>query len=110
MNHSRLFIAEKIRSHLISQQSSSESIFVTEFRSGKRHYFCRAFSVDSNGNGPSHPSIAVLLERGPSQLTSLSRVSQQFNLTSREQEALEYLLQGISSKAIANRTNISLNR
>jgi DNA-binding CsgD family transcriptional regulator len=37
----------------------------------------------------------------------LSQVSQQFNLTQREQEVLEYLLQGMNSKAIANRMNIS---
>jgi len=39
----------------------------------------------------------------------LSLVSQQFNLTRREREALEYLLQGLTSKAIANRMNISPN-
>jgi len=105
----RVLIAGKIRSNLISQHSSSESPFVTEFQSGRRHYFCRAFVVDSNAEDPSHPSIAVLLERGPSELTSLPQVSQQFNLTQREQEALAYLLQGLSSKEIANRMNISLN-
>jgi len=39
----------------------------------------------------------------------LSQVSQQFNLTQREREVLEYLLQGLSSKEIANRMNISSN-
>jgi two-component system nitrate/nitrite response regulator NarL len=39
----------------------------------------------------------------------LSQVSQQFNLTQRERESLEYLLQGLSSKEIANRMNISPN-
>jgi len=39
----------------------------------------------------------------------LSQVSRQFNLTQREREALEYLLQGLTSKAIANRMNISPN-
>ena len=107
--HPSLFIAGKIRSTLISQQSSGESPFVTEFRSGRRHYFCRTFLVDSNSRDTSHPSVAVLLERGPSELASLSQVSQRFNLTQREQEALEYLLQGLSSKEIANRMNISPN-
>jgi len=39
----------------------------------------------------------------------LSQVSRQFNLTQREREALQYLLQGLSSNAIANRMSISPN-
>jgi len=38
---------------------------------------------------------------------NLPEVSQRFNLTQREREVLEYLLQGLDSKAIANRMNIS---
>ncbi|HEY4818071.1 MAG TPA: helix-turn-helix transcriptional regulator [Candidatus Acidoferrum sp.] len=104
---SELFLAEKIRSTLISTRSSGESPFVTEFRSGRRRYFCRAFVVDSGAKEPFRPSIAMLLERGPSGLIPLSRVCQQFKLTQREREVLEYLLQGMSSKLIANRMNLS---
>jgi DNA-binding CsgD family transcriptional regulator len=104
---SELFLAEKIRSTLISRQSSGEAAFVTEFQSGRRRYFCRAFLVDSSAKEPFQPSIAILLERGPAALVPLSRVCQQFKLTRREREVLEYLLQGMSSKAIANRMNLS---
>ena len=104
---SELFLAEKIRSTLISRQSSGEAAFVTEFQSGRRRYFCRAFLVDSNAKEPFQPSIAILLERGPAALVPLSRVCQQFKLTRREREVLEYLLQGMSSKAIASRMNLS---
>jgi DNA-binding CsgD family transcriptional regulator len=106
---SELLITGKIRTSLLSQQASSESPFVTEFRSGRRHYFCRTFLIGSHAKYPSHPSIAVLLERGPSGFVSLSQVSQRFNFTQREREVLEYLLQGLNSKAIANRMNISPN-
>jgi len=102
-------IKGKIRSTLMPQQPSGESPFVTEFRSGRRRYFCRAFLVDSEARNPARPSIAVLLERGPSGLLPLSQVSQVFNLTQREREVLEYLLQGLSSKEIANRMDISAN-
>jgi DNA-binding CsgD family transcriptional regulator len=104
-----LYVREKIRSTLVSQQRSGESPFVTEFRSGRRRYLCRAFLMDSRAKDPTHPSIAVLLERGPSGLVPLSQVSQQFNLTQREREALEYLLQSLSSNEIANRMNVSPN-
>ena len=103
------FLAAKIRSSLIRQQSSAESPFVTEFRSGRRRYFCRALLLDSKVRGSCHPSTAVLLERGPSELIPLSQVSKQFNLTQREAEVMEYLLQGLCAKEIANRMNISLN-
>jgi DNA-binding CsgD family transcriptional regulator len=109
LTHSDVFLEAKIRSSLVSQEARGESPFVTEFRSGRRRYFCRAFFVDSCAKDPSHPSIAVLLERGPSGLIPLSLVSAQFNLTQREREVLEYLLQGLTSKAIASRMNISPN-
>ena len=109
LTHSDVLLAAKIRSSLVSRQVHGESPFVTELRSGRRRYSCRAFFVNSCAKQPSHPSIAVLLERGPSGLVALSQVSRQFNLTQREREALEYLLQGLTSKAIANRMNISPN-
>jgi DNA-binding CsgD family transcriptional regulator len=102
-------LAEKVRASLIRSDHSAESTFVTEFRSGRRRYLCRAFVVDAPNKGPSHASIALLLERGPCALMDLSQVSQQFNLTGREREALEYLIQGLSSKEIADRMNISSN-
>jgi DNA-binding CsgD family transcriptional regulator len=104
-----IFLTGKIRSSLISPQLSGEYPFVAEFRSGKRRYLCRAFSVDSHAKGPFHPSMALLLERDPCGLMALSKVSEQFHLTPREREALEHLVQGLSSKEIANRMNLSPN-
>jgi DNA-binding CsgD family transcriptional regulator len=104
-----VFLAERIHSTLLSKRAAGDAPLVTEFRSGKRHYLCRAFLVDGHSKEPSHPSIAALLERGLSGLVPLSQVSQRFNLTQREREVLEYLLQGLDSKAIANRMNISPN-
>ena len=109
IRHPDIFLTGKIRSSLLSHPPSPESPLVTDFQSGKRRYLCRAFLVDWHADGPSHPSIAVLLERGPSGLIPLSHVSQRFNLTQRECGALEYLLQGLSSKQIASRMNVSPN-
>jgi DNA-binding CsgD family transcriptional regulator len=106
-NPTRSDLTEKIRSSLITRPSPDESVFVKEFRSGRRCYFCRAFLIDSHTKEPSQPSIAVLLERGLSGLVPSSQVCQQFNLTQREQEALQYLLQGMRNKEIANRMNVS---
>jgi DNA-binding CsgD family transcriptional regulator len=109
LKRTEVFVAERTRLTLLSGRPLGNVPFVTEFRSGRRHYFCRAFLVDAHTNDPSHPCIAVLLERGPSGLIPMSQVSQQFNLTQREGEALGYLLQGLSSKEIANRMNVSPN-
>ena len=104
-----VFLAGKIRESLLSPQPSSESRLVNEFRSGRRRYLCRAFAVDSDANGSSRASIAVLLERAPVSVIPLSPVSEQFNLTRRECHALEHLLQGLSNKEIANRMSVSPN-
>jgi DNA-binding CsgD family transcriptional regulator len=108
LKNSDLLLTETIRSRLITQPGC-ESVFVKELRSGRRHYFCRAFLIDSHAKEPGQPTTAVLLERGPSGLVPLSQVCQQFNLTQREQEVLVHLLQGIRNKEIANRMNISPN-
>lgn len=104
-----ILIAGKIRSSLIIEQGSRESRFVTEFRSGERRYLCRTFAADSHIKSPLRPTVALLFEREPGGLMAMSRVSEQFHLTPREREALEHLVQGMSSKEIANRMNVSPN-
>lgn len=107
--HRDILLARKIRSSLIIEQGLRESRFVTEFRSGKRRYLCRALAVDPHGKGPLRPSVALLFEREPCGLMAMSKVSEQFHLSPREREALEHLVQGMSSKEIANRMNLSPN-
>jgi DNA-binding CsgD family transcriptional regulator len=102
-------LTETIRSRLTTQPSTGESVFAKELRSGRRRYFCRAFLIDSLTRELRQPTTAVLLERGPSRLIPLSQVCQQFNLTQREQEVLEYLLQGIRNKDIAHKMDLSPN-
>jgi DNA-binding CsgD family transcriptional regulator len=109
LKHREVLLAERIESLLLRRKPGAEPSFVTEFRSGRRMYFCRPFVVNAQSRVGSHPSVAVLLERGPSGLVPLTQVSEQFNLTQREGEALGYLLQGLSSKEIANRMNVSPN-
>ena len=102
-------LARRIRSTLTNQQPSRESPFVTEFRSGRRRYLCWAFPVDLHAKGPVHTSTAVLLVRASSGLILSLHVPERFNFTRRERETLEFLLQGLSNKEIANRMNVSPN-
>ncbi len=104
-----VLLTARIQSSLVSRQARGESPFVSEFWSGRRRYSCRSLFLDSCAEDPPRPYIGVLLERRPSGLAPWSQISGLFNLTEREREALEYLLQGLSNKAIANRMNISPN-
>lgn len=104
-----VLLTARIQSSLVSLQAPDESPLVTEFRSGRRRYTCRPFLVDSYAENPSRQYIAVLLERRPSGSAPWPQISRLFNLTEREREALEYLLQGLSNKAVATRMNISPN-
>jgi DNA-binding CsgD family transcriptional regulator len=79
-----------------------------EFLSGRRHYTCTRYSLDMTGQS-SNRTTAVLLERASSPEVMLHQITTRFNLTVREREAVGYLLQGLTSKEIAQKMNISPN-
>jgi DNA-binding CsgD family transcriptional regulator len=104
------FVLGKIRSTLLARTGTDDSPFVAQFRSGKRLYSCRAFRVGSEVKGYQPTAIAVLLERGAAgSAYSAARVAEKYRLTSREQQLLPYLLEGLTSKQIAERMTISTN-
>jgi DNA-binding CsgD family transcriptional regulator len=103
------YLASRIRSTLCSQQSSTGPVLVPRFQSGRRTYWCRSFEVNSTANGHSQASLAVLLERMLARSASLAQMSERFHLTTREQEVAQFLLQGLTSKEIGMRMQISPN-
>jgi len=105
-------LVSKIRSALLARQPGNGSPLVVEFHSGKRLYFCRTFPVEAHGREHERATIAVFLERGVASgalLTVLRAASEKFHLTGREHEVLQYLLDGLTSKEIADRMKISPN-
>ena len=100
---------DKIRRKLLPAQNSALSPNttprVTQFKSGRRVYFCRAFRLDANGNA----RVLIVLERGIPEFLALSQVSQQFHLTQREQAAVAFLLRGLTNKQIATCMAVSPN-
>jgi DNA-binding NarL/FixJ family response regulator len=79
-----------------------------EFKSGKRRYICKSFQVACNGNDSRQPAFAVLLERAAaSSPSALADICAQFDLSQRESETVEFLLQGLTSKEIGTRMQIS---
>lgn len=109
--HLDTWLTNKIRSNLLGKQTPSG--FVGEFRSAKRMYLCRSFTVDRRGQGngsAAHKGLTVvMLERQSNEAVTIAEVSERFGLTAREQETVQFLLEGLTSKEIAERMKISPN-
>jgi DNA-binding CsgD family transcriptional regulator len=106
---------KKIRSGLLraknfsSRQNATNPVI--QFKSGRREYLCRAFLLDHESNKGISDAAAVLvvMERQVSGSLATYQLTEQFHLTHREAEVLTLLLQGLSSKEMADRMRISLN-
>jgi DNA-binding CsgD family transcriptional regulator len=112
IRHVDTYLSNKIRTDLTNRQSPPK--FSDCFRSAKRTYVCRSFPLDlkghqSNGSGSSGGLLIVILERKSNGSTKLTELSERFGLTVREQETVQHLLQGLTSKEIAQRMSISPN-
>jgi DNA-binding CsgD family transcriptional regulator len=104
-----VFLADRVRTSLLDHQHRDGPAFVKEFKSGKRRYFCKSSPVECDGHSL-RPAFVVLLERGTaSNQSALAEISAEFGLTQREGKTVEFLLQGLTSKEIANRMGISAN-
>jgi DNA-binding CsgD family transcriptional regulator len=106
----KVFVADRVRTTLVDHRNQGGPTFVKEFKSGNRRYLCKSFQLECNGNQSLQSAFAVLLERNTaSNFSALTEISEEFHLTQRERETVELLLQGFTSKEIANRMNISPN-
>jgi DNA-binding CsgD family transcriptional regulator len=105
------WLTSKVRSHLIDRDGSKSVTFVDEFRSAKRTYLCRAFPLNlglaANRSGPQ--GSVVFMERKSNNGIRMSDVYERFGLTPREQQTVEALLEGLTSKEIAEQMKISPN-
>jgi DNA-binding CsgD family transcriptional regulator len=104
-----VFLADRVRTALVNHHAQGALQFVKEYKSGKRRYVCRCFRFDCSVRNGSQAALALLLERSSSGNLLLEEVSDQFDLTHRERETVELLLQGLTSKEIATRMAISPN-
>jgi DNA-binding CsgD family transcriptional regulator len=107
-------VARRIRAQIEDYMPSPDRPTLTELASGRRRYFCRAFAMNEADRKLStgaafRPSFAALIERRKSAIVELTQVGDQYELTPRERQALALLLQGLSSKEIAVRMDVSPN-
>ena len=98
--------SESMGSIIGNKPDNSGCPMTTHFESGKRRYLCRTFALEQECNKNSKPAIAITLERRHSVLIDLAT---RFQLTDREIEAVQHLADGLTSKEIAQRMNISSN-
>ena len=111
----KVSLTNRICSDLVEKQSPFR--LVSEFQSAKRTYFCRSFPLevaakprtgnDKNGSVQSDRLLVVMLERKSNEAVMIAEISARFSLTARECETVQFLLDGFTSKEIANRMNIS---
>jgi DNA-binding NarL/FixJ family response regulator len=106
------WIANKVRSSLLKRNAPAR--VVSEFHSANRTYLCRSFSLNlgknhRNGAGESAGMLVVMLERKSNEATTIAEIAQRYNLTAREQETVQFLVEGFTSKEIAQRMKISPN-
>jgi DNA-binding CsgD family transcriptional regulator len=108
-------LTNRICRDLVEKQSPFS--LVSEFQSAKRTYFCRSFALDvagkpNTGNDKkssvqSDGLLVVMLERKSNEAVMIAEISARFRLTARERETVQFLLDGFTSKEIANRMKIS---
>lgn len=107
------YIARTIQATLFSDQQgldgAADSMLVAKFQSGRRTYLCRSFQVHRVPKGEPQVSIAVLLQRNTARSSPLVQLAERFHLTTREQQVAQFLLQGLTSKEIGVRMQISPN-
>ena len=94
---------------LFSARASRGTGRVPDFKSGRRRYSCRWFVLSHSSGIPERAVRGVLLERITPSRVDLSAAARHFGLTQREQQTVEFLTLGLTSKEIASRMNISPN-
>ena len=102
-------LATRVRATLMTGGSSGFPTLVSELRSGRRLYQCRSYRVNALAEKDSQGCFAIILERGSNGSFSIARVTERFRLTTREQQVLQYLLTGLTTKQIASGMEISPN-
>lgn len=103
------FLKEKIKTRLLQTNGDGKMKCGKEYRSGIRRYQIRAFRCGAQEADEKKHCVAILLERQVSFKSFLDETLQPFHLTPREMQTVMLLVEGLTSKEIAGRLNISTN-
>lgn len=101
---SRQTVREQIRSRVLPLCGNSPPGTLV---SGRRSYVCRTVVLEARTNDPKAATTVVVLQRVSRRNENLRKVCEQYKLTPREREVVILLSEGLTSKEIAQRMDIS---
>jgi DNA-binding CsgD family transcriptional regulator len=100
----RRVIRQRVHSDLSPQHGAGEKLFLS---SGRRQYVCSVFPLEPFSRRMQNKLTGIVLTRTSRVAESVRRTCEQYKLTPREREAVLLLSQGLTSKQIARRMDIS---
>jgi DNA-binding CsgD family transcriptional regulator len=109
IRHLSNLLSHRIKAEIIDHRAPEVLGSAIELRSGRRTYVCRSFSLNPERSAAAVPSMVLVMERRPQGQIPVAEVFDRFGLTRRERETILLLLQGLTSKEIAERMSISPN-
>jgi len=104
-----LFVRDKVKFRLMKNNGGNNAKFLPDLISGRRKYNCRVFHFDLDCSKNGSVRAAILFERQSHVGGGLVGILEQFNLTPREVETVALVIEGLTSKQIAERMKISPN-
>jgi DNA-binding CsgD family transcriptional regulator len=103
-------LRDKIYPMLRTDGPSAQFRPAIEFQSGRRRYVCRIFCVTTRpGLGAQRHDVALLFERTSTSTFDIEKIRKTYHLTEREEETLQHLIRGLTTKEIALRMQVSPN-
>jgi len=101
------FEVQKRVQSILEEAFQTPGLQPVTFLSGRRSYVCRTFLIDARRNGARAAMVALVLERRPADPVDISSVSRHFHLSRRESETVRLLVQGLTTKEVAERMGVS---
>jgi len=91
------------------QHRLDDSVTLAPLVSGRRRYLCRSFVLDIPQDDSQCQLVALLMERPVQLHAGLLEANRRFQLSPRESETVRHLTEGLTTKEIAQRMNVSPN-
>jgi DNA-binding CsgD family transcriptional regulator len=109
INRDQVCIPEEILDAVRECGYGALSSVKASFRRGTAKYVCRLYLLEPQSLGSTQRFLALHFERESSARDAVHRLSSEYHLTDREEQALRGIALGLSGKQLAERMNISPN-